>query len=441
MRGALLRRSPFNWQLRRSAFVLMVAITTLSACGVGRRKEFASTSADIQLPTDAAIIEGRVPQHATLDALLRAHKIGGDIAPLVVAAVQTAFNPRALRAGQPYRIVLTLGGLFRSFEYAIDHDRFLRVAGPETGKSPELTAEILEYPKQTVTAAISGEIDPEHPSLVAAVDHASERIDLALRLAEVFGGQVDFNADLQPGDRFEVLVEKDSHDGKFSGYGAILAAALVNGGRRLQAFRFVEQDGRSGYFDENGRSVRRFFLPSPLPFNPRMTSGFSRRRLHPVYGIGRAHLGVDYAAAAGTPVLAVADGVVVSAGFSGASGRLIRLRHANGYQTYYLHLSSIAKGLRPGVRVSQGDVIGRVGTSGVVTGPHLDYRVMRRGVFVNPLVEQRNLPPGDPISADSRRAFEIVRDEALERLTEQLGAPAALAARSRELNGARLVRP
>lgn len=438
-----MRGNPFNWQLCRSAFVLMVAITALSACdvGVGPREGFASRSTDIQLPADAAVIEDRVPRHATLDALLRAHQIGGDIAPLVVAAVQTAFNPRALRAGQPYRIVLTLGGLFRSFEYAIDHDRFLRVARPDTGKFPALTAEILAYPKQTVTTAINGEIDSEHPSLVAAVDHAGERVELALQLAEVFGGQVDFNSDLQPGDRFEVLVEKDSHDGAFSGYGAILAAALVNGGRRLQAFRFVERDGRPGYFDEQGRSVRRFFLPSPLPFNPRVTSRFSRRRLHPVYGIARAHLGVDYAAAVGTPVLAVADGVVVSAGFSGASGRLIRLRHANGYQTYYLHLSSIAKGLRPGVRVSQGDVIGRVGASGVVTGPHLDYRVMKRGVFVNPLVELRNLPAGDPISAGSLKPFEALRDEALAQLANQLGAPNTLVAGSREPDDTLLARP
>ena len=443
LRGALMRGNPFTGQLHRSAFVLMVAITTLSACGggVGPREECASRATDIPLPTDAAIIEDRVPQHATLDSLLRAHQIGGDIAPLVVAAVQTAFNPRALRAGQPYRIVLTLDGLFRSFEYAIDPDRFLRVAAPETGTSPALTAEILDYPKQRMTAAVRGEIDAERPSLVAAVDHAGERIDLALQLAEVFGGQVDFNADLQPGDYFEALVEKDSHDGEFSGYGAILAAALVNGGRRLQAFRFVQDDGRAGYFDENGRSVRRFFLPSPLPFDPRVTSGFSRRRLHPVHGIGRAHLGVDYAAAVGTPVLAVADGVVVSAGFSGASGRLIRLRHANGYQTYCLHLSSIAKGLRPGGRVSQGDVIGRVGASGVVTGPHLDYRVMRRGVFVNPLIERRRLSAGDPISAGSLKAFEALRDEALARLTNELGAPKTLVAGSREPDDALLAQP
>jgi murein DD-endopeptidase MepM/ murein hydrolase activator NlpD len=441
MRGALILGNSFNRQLHRSVFVFTMAIATLSACGVGPRKAFESRATDIQLPLDATIIEDRVPLNATLDALLRAHRIAGDTAPFVIAAAQTAFNLRTLRAGQPYRIVLTLGGLFRSFEYTIDRDRFLRVAGPETGQPSQLTAEILEYPKLTATAAISGEIDARHPSLVAAVDHAGERVEMALQLAEVFGGQVDFNSDLQPGDHFQVLFEKDSRDGEFSGYGAILAAALVNGGRQLQAFRFVQGDGRAGYFDENGRSVRRFFLPSPLPFNPRVTSGFSWRRLHPVYGVSRAHLGVDYAAPVGTPVLAIADGVVVSAGFSGASGRLIRLRHANGYQTYYLHLSSIAKGLRPGVRVSQGDVIGRVGASGAVTGPHLDYRLMKHGVFVNPLVEQRKLPAGDPISAGLLKAFEAVRDEALVQLMQQLGAPETLVAGSREPADARLARP
>jgi murein DD-endopeptidase MepM/ murein hydrolase activator NlpD len=143
-----------------------------------------------------------------------------------------------------------------------------------------------------------------------------------------------------------------------------------------------------------------------------------------VDGIPRAHLGVDYAAAVGTPVLAVANGVVVSAGFSGASGRLIRLRHPNGYETYYLHLSSIGKGVRPGARVMQGDVIGRVGASGVVTGPHLDYRVAKNSVFVDPLLERRKLPSADALPAASLPAFAAVRDEALARLSKQAAAAA-----------------
>ena len=390
----------------------------LPACMARPPAPHQSAAADIHLPLDRIVIEELVPLHATLDGLLRAHQIGADAAHIVVRAATAVFNPRALRAGQPYKIVTSLGGLFRSLEYAIDDDRFLRVAGPGDGEPEALKAEILLYPKRRVTASMNGRIDAGHPSLVAAVDRAGERVDLALRLAEIFSGQLDFNADLQPDDRIEALFEKDFRDDALAGYGAVLAAAIVNNGRRLQAFRFVDGDGRVGYYDETGHSVRRFFLRSPLPFTPRVTSGFSLRRLHPVHGVGRAHLGVDYAAPVGTPVLAVADGVVVSAGFSGASGRLVRLRHANGYQTYYLHLSAIAGGIRAGARVSQGDVIGRVGASGVVTGPHLDYRLSKRGVFVNPLVEQRSLPPGDPISAESRSEFEAARDEALRQLTE-----------------------
>jgi len=438
----LIRRDPLHLQLHRLVVLLVLAIITMLPACVARPPDgHASRASDIQLPLDRVVIEDRVPLHATLDGLLRAHQIGAEVAHLVVAAAQTAFNPRRFRAGQPYKLVISLGGLFRSFEYAIDNDRFLRVAGSEDSELEELKAEILMYPKRRLTMAISGRIDAEHPSLVAAVDQAGERVDLALRLAEIFSGQLDFNADLQPDDRVEALFEKDFRDGEYAGYGSVLAAVIVNSGRRLQAFRFVDGNGRIGYFDENGRSVRRFFLRSPLPFNPRVTSGFSLRRLHPVYSVRRAHLGVDYAAPVGTPVLAVADGVVVSAGFSGASGRLIHLRHANGYHTYYLHLSSIAKRIRPGVRVSQGDVIGRVGASGVVTGPHLDYRLTKRGVFVNPLVEQRKLPPGDPISAESLRAFEAARDEALQQLRKPLGAPEPLATDSREPADAGQVRP
>jgi murein DD-endopeptidase MepM/ murein hydrolase activator NlpD len=420
---------------------LLTIVSTLPACRSRPSDGHESKTGDIQLPRETAVIEDRVPLHATLDGVLRAHQIDGAAAYLVAAAAQSVFNPRAFRAGQPYKLVLSLGGLFRSFEYGIDNDRFLRVAGREDGTLEELQADILMYPKLRLATAMSARIDAGHPSLVAAVAQAHERVDLALRLAEIFSGQLDFNADLQLDDRVEALFEKDFRDGEFSGYGSVLAAAIVKNGRRLQAFRFVDGDGRIGYFDENGRSVRRFFLRSPLPFNPRVTSGFSVRRLHPVYRVTRAHLGVDYAAPVGTPVLAVADGVVVSAGVSGASGRLIRLRHANSYHTYYLHLSSIAKGIRPGVRVSQGDVIGRVGASGVVTGPHLDYRLAKGGVFVNPLVEQRTLTSGDPVSAESMPVFEAARDEALKQLTKHLGAPDTVLANTREPADARVARP
>ena len=150
--------------------------------------------------------------------------------------------------------------------------------------------------------------------------------------------------------------------------------------------------------------MKRFFLASPLKFQPVVTSGFSKARMHPVLREVRAHLGVDYRAPAGAPVVAVADGVVVSAGMSGGAGRMVHLRHANGFETEYLHLSSIA--VKAGGHVRQGELVGRVGSSGLATGAHLDYRLKKNGVFVNPVTAHRAMPPADPIPAAQKAAFE-----------------------------------
>ena len=157
--------------------------------------------------------------------------------------------------------------------------------------------------------------------------------------------------------------------------------------------------------------MRRFMLRSPLKFDPVVTSRFSRRRLHPVLGEYRAHLGVDYRAPAGAPVVAVAGGVVTRAGVNGGAGRMVRLRHSNGFETEYLHLSSIT--VRAGTRVQQGDVIGRVGSTGLATGPHLDYRVRKDGVFINPLTLSKHLPPAEPVAQAEMAAFAVARDRAV----------------------------
>ena len=179
--------------------------------------------------------------------------------------------------------------------------------------------------------------------------------------------------------------------------------------------RFTPEGGSPAYYDDRGVSMRRFFLASPLKFQPVVTSGFSAHRLHPVLREYRAHLGVDYRAPAGAPVVAVAGGVVVSAGDSGAGGRMVHLRHANGYETKYLHLSAIA--VRPGTRVQQGDLIGRVGATGLATAAHLDYRLMRNGVFVNPITAFRSVPPADPVPESEMLAFAAVRDRAIAALS------------------------
>jgi murein DD-endopeptidase MepM/ murein hydrolase activator NlpD len=243
------------------------------------------------------------------------------------------------------------------------------------------------------------------------MEEAGEGADLSLELAGIFEGEIDFNSDVQVGDTFALAFERVYREGEFSAYGAVLAAEFSNGGRVLRAIRYTVPGGKPAYFDEQGRSVKRLFLKSPLKFGAPVSSRYSKARMHPILRIVRPHLGVDYRAPTGSPVVAVANGVVVSAGWSGDSGRLIRLRHPGGYETLYMHLSSIA--VRAGQRVAQGDVIGKVGMTGLATGPHLDYRIRRNGVYVNPLEIHKSLPPGEPVPAGSMAEFRQERDRVL----------------------------
>lgn len=381
----------------------------------------AARGADVELRAETETVDARVPRHATLDGLLRANQLSPPLVQAAVASARSVFDPRQLRADRPYRLVRTFDGSLREFEYQIDADRFLRIVSPDRARPESFEAQVIRYEKETAAVAIRGRIDAEHTSVVAAIDEAGETIQLAMSLAEMFAGQIDFESDLQPGDGFEVLVEKSTREGQFAGYGAILGARFVADGRQYQAFRWTGPDtGKSAFYDENGRSLKRFFLRSPLKFEPRVTSGFSRNRRHPVFRTYRAHLGVDYAAPPGAAVVAVSGGTVVSAGWSGGGGRMVRIRHASGFESYYLHLSAFGKGIRPSARVEQGQVIGRVGSTGTATGPHLDYRLRKNGQFVNPLAEHRKLPPGEPIPAASAAAFRAARNEVLREISTAL---------------------
>jgi murein DD-endopeptidase MepM/ murein hydrolase activator NlpD len=387
--------------------------------------------ADIVLPLETETIEAVVPRAATLETLLRQHQVSSALVQAAIESTRPVFDPRHLRAGRPYRIVLSVDGFLRELEYQIDADRFLRIISRDRATPEKLDAEVVAYEKERTVVAIRGTIDREHSSLIAAVDATGERVQLAIAMAELFGGQLDFENDLQPGDSFEVLFETTTYKGEFAGYGPILAARFVNEGKAHQAYRWVNPDSKkSGYYDEEGRSLRRFVLASPLRFTPRVTSGFSRRRMHPVFRTVRAHLGVDYAAPVGTPVVAVANGVVVSAGWAGGGGRQVRIRHAGGFESYYLHLSAFAKGITAGAQVDQGQLIGRVGATGTATGPHLDYRLRKNGVFVDPRREHAKQPPGEPIPSTYLADFGTSRDTMLQQFTATLAsaeAPAAAA--------------
>lgn len=225
---------------------------------------------------------------------------------------------------------------------------------------------------------------------------------LIISLSDVFAWSVDFFG-LQEGDRFRVLYEQSVCEDEVVSVDTIRYAVFSRAGKDVHAIMYDQGDGGNIYWDEKGGSVRKAFLKAPLQFS-RISSGFSYRRKHPVSGKVKAHTAVDYAAPAGTPVVALGDGVVLSAGWAGGGGNTIKIRHNSIYTTGYLHLSRFAKGIKAGARVSQGQTIGYVGSTGVSTGPHLDFRVWKNGTPVNPLTLEA--PSAEPIRPENRPALD-----------------------------------
>jgi murein DD-endopeptidase MepM/ murein hydrolase activator NlpD len=379
---------------------------------------------DIALVPDTLLVTGAIDRNATLDGLLRAQGLAADVVVRVIEAARSVFDPTQLRASQPFVLERTFEGALRLFQYEIDADRFLRIEGVRG--AADLRAEIVPIPKSLERIRVSGSIGGDTPSLYQAMDAAGESPELTIALADVFSGEIDFNNDVQPDDQFAVAFDKYTRlDRPAATYGAITAAEFRNAGRVIRAIRFTLPDGKAAYFDEQGRSLKRFFLKSPLKFDPRITSRFATSRMHPILRSARAHNGVDYAAPTGAPIVAVASGTVLGVTVDGANGRMVRLRHANGYVTYYLHMSRFAAGIRAGQRVNQGETIGFVGATGLATGPHLHYGLQKNGRWVDPIREHRNMPPGDPVPAGAMDEFLIARDAALQELAAALGEPPA----------------
>ncbi len=224
---------------------------------------------------------------------------------------------------------------------------------------------------------------------------AEDRIRLAWDLADIFAWQVDFSRDIRPGDTFRVLAERLTSETGEVRYGRVLAGDLVVGGESYTAFRYTDPEGAVGYYDAEGRSLRRAFLLAPVAFR-RISSRLNRSRLHPVLGVVRRHEGIDFAADPGTPVMAAGDGVVVRQDWIGGYGNMVEVRHANGIVTRYGHLQGFARGISTGDRVEQGDVIGYVGSTGLATGPHLHYEFRINGVSRDP--RSADLGTGEPVS-------------------------------------------
>jgi murein DD-endopeptidase MepM/ murein hydrolase activator NlpD len=270
------------------------------------------------------------------------------------------------------------------------------------------TAEPIRWYVDTVRYA--GAIES---SLYEALDRAvpwsslgtGERTKLAWEMADVFAWQLDFSRDLQPGDAFQVVLERLTSEEGETRMGNVLAADLEVNGKPVTAFRYTE-NGKPGFFDAAGRSLRRAFLRAPVEFR-RISSRFNRARRHPVLGYARRHEGTDYAADPGTPVMSAGDGMVESAGWSGGYGNLVVVRHRNGITTRYGHLRGFAIGVRSGARVSQGHVIGYVGSTGLSTGPHLHYEFRVNGAARDP--SRIDLGNGEPIASSLKSAFDADR--------------------------------
>jgi murein DD-endopeptidase MepM/ murein hydrolase activator NlpD len=318
----------------------------------------------------------------------------------VKAQLQPPVDLGRISAGRTLRFISDRSGSVRTIEYLLDDDGFVRVVRD----GPHFKAERIAYLFETRLVHVSGIIE-DNP--INAVTDQGESAVLAITMTDLFAWDIDFYTELRRGDAFRMAVEKRFLDGRFAGYGSIVAADFVCQGRRFEAFRFEIPDPakpgamKADYYDRAGRSVRKEFLRSPLPY-ARITSRFSFSRLHPIAKVYRAHFGVDYGAPVGTPVQATADGEVLEAGWNGGAGNMVHLKHKNNYETMYLHLSRIY--VKRGDRVTGGKtIVGLVGSTGESTGPHLDYRIKQGGSYLNPLAWK--FQPQAPLPAVHREEF------------------------------------
>lgn len=344
-------------------------------------------------PARDGVVQGKVEKGETIAEILENAGIGP--ARQFANAAAKVFNLKSFRAGQPYAVFTDPAtGKLRRFEYEVNDQRRLIIEGEDR---PQARMEDIEY--VTLLETCQGVIED---SLFKAVADMGEGPQIATKLVELFGSEINFLRDLQEGDKFSVLVEKRYREGEYRGYGRILAATFTNRGKTWTAWLFRDPEGNLNYYNSKGENLKKTLLMAPLAVT-RMTSKFTHTRRHPILGGLRPHLGVDYAAPTGTPVKAVGSGTVTQRGWNGGYGNQIVVKHAGGMESMYAHLSGFAAGIRPGAKVRQGQVIGFVGSTGMSTGPHLDFRLRVNGDFVNPAKAIN--PRGAPVDPSLMTAF------------------------------------
>ena len=417
---------------RIDKFRFSAAVALLA--GVAAAFTMSSASRD-PLRTAPAVVVSEAPIRVVSDTLRYGETLSqlfsrqgvSDVDWGVVAAAVRSFDPSRVRSGTVFNFSSRHGDSTPSAVMVrASYDTRLRlVRAMDTGEwSPSLDSIAWRDEPFVVSGVVTSSVSDAITSAVGDdLLPLESRIMLVWSLSEVYDWSLDFSRDVQPGDRFEVLAERQvSAEGEVR-YGRILAARLDVGPRPLYAFRFDDvTTGRPEFYDENGHSMRRELLRAPLEYR-RISSGFSRSRFHPILRYRRAHQGIDFSAADGTPIRSVGKGTVTYAGRRGGYGNLVEVRHNGSTVTRYAHLSRYAQGIQVGARVDQGETVGYVGASGLATSPHLHYELWINGRAVNPR-RQFNTGPGVVIASNKRAAF----DQERERLMELLE-PAATASR------------
>lgn len=384
--------------------VLLTALVLISRShlSVPDNTEIAKSEKSVQedKKTIYSEIKGSIKKGETFFNIFKKYKL--DLAELfqIREAAADVHMLKELRPGRQYKITVDGNEKINSFEYWINDDDMLNIKRTETGFYAEKVS--VNYEKKILHL---GHVIKDN--LISSLGEGRENMLLALQLSDIFAWDIDFTTDIRNYDEVKIVAEGLYLDGVFKKYGEILSAEFINDGQVYRAYRFVD-NGKAGYYDDNGKSFKKAFLKAPLNFR-RISSNFSNSRLHPVLKIYRPHHGLDYSAPTGTPVSALGDGKIIFAGEKGGYGKLIWLRHANGYETLYGHLSKIDKEISNGARVEQGQIIGYVGQSGLATGPHLHFEVRINNKSVNPLTVK--LPRGESIPGKLMVQFRTFRNQ------------------------------
>ena len=356
----------------------------------------------------ARVVDVLRPDEALSSALARNGAGANDVSSLV-RALKDHLQVRSLRAGLTFFVQMNRKDQLVSFELktlaSSGVPRTIKAtrSDPPTSEPDADTRLVVEVTDAPIEMKVEGVAGTVRSSLYQAMLEAGEDAVLVGKFAEVFAWNIDFYRQTQKGDEFRVLVQKQYAGGRFLGYGKVLAAEYVNRGSVHRGFTFTSNDGKhSGTYDDEGDALQRTFLKSPMEI-ARLTSSYGMR-FHPVLGHNKKHEGIDYGAATGTPVWSVADGVVKEARFSKSAGNMIVVQHMNGILTEYFHLSRYAEGLKQGARVKQKQIIGFVGSTGMSTGSHLHFGMLKSGAHVDP--SSQKFPNAKPVPKEYRQAFE-----------------------------------